>query len=122
VGDTNLVEAFVAGETEPLLAALDEIVRGRVRILITTPFHVRGAELLWRRWRDRHEVTIFGQHRDGERRTWVQQRFLPTLGALTRLDVERVLVTHGGRRRRAGGEPGTAAVAQVVALLITLYP
>lgn len=45
---------------EPLLAALDEIVRGRVRILITTPFHVRGSELLWRRWRDRHEVTILG--------------------------------------------------------------
>jgi hypothetical protein len=22
--------------------------------------HVRGAELLWRSWRDRHEVTIFG--------------------------------------------------------------
>jgi hypothetical protein len=31
-----------------------------VRILVTTPFHVRGSELLWRRWRDRHEVTIFG--------------------------------------------------------------
>src|SRR5205085_1361365 len=50
----------VAGETEPLLAALDEIVRGRVRILVTTPFHVRGSGLLSRRWRDRHEVTIFG--------------------------------------------------------------
>jgi hypothetical protein len=149
---------------EPLLAALDEIVRGRVRILVTTPFHVRGSELLWRRWRDRHEVTIYGHeqcthpirlgdcpafrslrggetldggarvhtigkprraempielpsHRalafgdsvlevDGElrvwekldsdrRRTWYEQRFRPTLDALTRLDVERVLVTHG---------------------------
>jgi hypothetical protein len=46
---------------------------------------------------------------------------------LTRLDVERVLVTHGRaraspRRPRAGGEPrtepGTAAVEQVVAVLI----
>jgi hypothetical protein len=45
---------------ESLLATLDGIVRGRVRIVITTPFHVRGSELLWRRWRDRHEVTIFG--------------------------------------------------------------
>jgi hypothetical protein len=52
---------------------------------------VRGAELLWRRWRDRHEVTIFGQHRDGERCTWYEQPFMPTLGALTRLDVERCL-------------------------------
>ena len=45
---------------EALLAALDEIVRGRVRIVITTPFHVRGSDLLWRRWRDRHDVTIYG--------------------------------------------------------------
>jgi hypothetical protein len=29
------------------------------------------------------------------RRTWYEQRFRPTLEALTRLDVERVLVTHG---------------------------
>ncbi|HEY8777801.1 MAG TPA: hypothetical protein VIM33_15145, partial [Gaiellaceae bacterium] len=29
--DTILVDPLVAGETEPLLAALDEIVRGRVR-------------------------------------------------------------------------------------------
>ena len=50
--DTILVDPLVAGETEPLLAALDEIVRGRVRILVTTPFHVRSSELLCRRWRD----------------------------------------------------------------------
>jgi hypothetical protein len=42
--NTILVDPLVAGETEPLLAALDEIVRGRVRILVTTPFHVRGSE------------------------------------------------------------------------------
>jgi hypothetical protein len=33
--DTILVDPLVAGETEPLLAALDEIVRGSVRILVT---------------------------------------------------------------------------------------
>ena len=161
--DTILVDPLIGGETEPLLAALDEIVRGRVRILVTTPFHVRGSESLWRRWRDRHEVTIFGHehcaarlddrsafrplrggetldggvrahpigrprraeipfelpsHRalafgdavleiDGDLRVWprqreserrrasYEQRFLPTLEALTRLDVERLLVTHG---------------------------
>jgi len=161
--DTILVDPLVAGEAEALPAALDEIVRGRVRILVTTPFHVRGSELLWRRWRDRHEVTIFGhvhcatrlddrsafqplrggekldggvrahpirqprraeipfelpshralafgdsvievdgelrvwpRHRDGERaRSWYEERFRPTLEPLTRLDVERVLVTHG---------------------------
>ena len=157
--DTILVDPLVAGEAEPLLAALDEIVRGRVRILVTTPFHVRSAGLLWRRWRDRHEVTIFGhehcatrlddrpafrplrggetldggvrahsigrprraeipfdlpsyrgdtvleidgelrvcpRHRNGgRRRSWYEQRFLPTLRPLTELEVERVLVTHG---------------------------
>lgn len=37
-----------------------------------------------------------GREREIERRrTWYEERFLPTLDALTRLDVERVLVTHG---------------------------
>jgi hypothetical protein len=159
--DTILVDPLVADETEPLLAALDEIVRGRVRILVTTPFHVRGSEVLWQRWRDRRGVTIYGHehcatrlgdrsafqplrggetldgglrahaigrprraeipfelpsHRalafgdtvleiDGQlrvwprhrklERAWYEQRFLPTLEPLTRLDVERVLATHG---------------------------
>jgi hypothetical protein len=155
--DTILVDPLADRESEPLLAALDEIVRGRVRILVTTPFHVRGSGVLRRRWRDRHEVTILGhehcatrlddrsaflrcaaarhsraacatrsgsraaprsrsssrrtapwrsgdtvldidgelrvwpRHRVGEgRRAWYEQRFLPTLEPLTRLDVERV--------------------------------
>ena len=178
--DTILVDPLGAGGTEPLPAALDEIVRGRVRILVTTPFHVRGSELLWRRWRDRHEVTIFGHehcatrlddrsgfrplrggetldggvrahsigqprraeipfelpsHRalafgdtvlevDGElrvwprrreierHRTWYEQRFLPTLDALTRLDVERVLVTHGEPVLRDGARALAASLAR----------
>jgi glyoxylase-like metal-dependent hydrolase (beta-lactamase superfamily II) len=178
--DTILVDPLVAGERERLLAALDEIVRGRVRILVTIPFHVRGSELLWRRWRDRHEVTIFGHeycatrlddrsafrplrggetldggvrahpigrprrseipfelpsHRalafgdtvlevDGElrvweekiasdrRRTWYEQRLLPTLDALTRLDVKRVLVTHGEPVLRDGARALAASLAR----------
>src|SRR5207249_9499261 len=58
--DTILIDPLVGGESEALPAALDEIVRGRVSILVTTPFHVRGSEMLWRRRRDRHEITIFG--------------------------------------------------------------
>jgi hypothetical protein len=39
------------------------------------------------------------KHCDGERRrAWCEQRFLPTLEALTRLDVERVLVTQTASR------------------------
>src|SRR2546422_818533 len=93
--DTILVDPLVAGETEPLLTSLDEIVRGRVRILITTPFHVRGSELLWRRWRDRHGITIFGHEYCG-----------------TRLDVERVLVTHGEPVLRDGARALAASLAR----------
>ena len=178
--DTILVDPLVAGETEALLTALDEVVRGRVRILVTTPFHVRGSELLWRRWRDRHEVTIYGhehcatrlddrsafrplrggetldggvrahsigrprraeipfelpshralafgdtvlevdgelrvwpRHRDGGRRpTWYEQRFLPTLDVLARLDVERVLVTHGEPVLRDGARALAVSLAR----------
>jgi len=178
--DTILIDPLVTGETEPLLAALDGIVRGRVRILITTPFHVRGSGLLWRRWRDRHEVTIFGHEhcatrlddrsafrplRGGEtldggvrahpigrprraeipfelpshralafgdtlleiegalcvwprrreierHRTWYEQKFLPTLEPLTRLNVERVLVTHGEPVLRDGARALAASLAR----------
>jgi glyoxylase-like metal-dependent hydrolase (beta-lactamase superfamily II) len=176
--DTILVDPLVAGEDEALLQMLDQVVRGRVRIFVTTPFHVRGSELLWRRWCDRHQVTIFGHeycatrlddrsafrplrggetlesgvrahsigrprraeipfelpsHRalafgdtvlevDGELRVWprhreidrawYEQRFLPTLDALTRLDVERLLITHGEPVLRDGAGALTAALAR----------
>jgi len=55
-----LVDPLADARDPDVLEALDELVRGSVRILVTIPFHVRGSELLWRRWRDRHEVTIFG--------------------------------------------------------------
>ncbi len=98
--DTILVDPLVAGETEPLLAALDEIVRGRVRILVTTPFHVRGSELLWRRWRDRHEVTIFG-HEYCATRLDDRSAFRPLRGGET-LD--------GGVRAHPIGRPRRAEI------------
>jgi hypothetical protein len=96
--DTILVDPLVAGETEPLLAALDEIVRGRVRILVTTPFHVRGSELLWRRWRDRHEVTSSG--------TSTAPRGSTTGPPSGRCAVARKENCAGGGRKGCGKRPG----------------
>ncbi len=58
--NTTLIDPVISSEPETTLAALDEIASGHVRILITTPFHVRDSEVLWRHWRDQHQVTIFG--------------------------------------------------------------
>jgi glyoxylase-like metal-dependent hydrolase (beta-lactamase superfamily II) len=49
----------VDGDDDPALGALDELVRGRVRILVTLPFHTRSAEPLWRRYR-RAKARIYG--------------------------------------------------------------
>jgi hypothetical protein len=50
-GETLLVDPLVKGDDDPALHALDDLVRRRVRILITMPFHTRSAERLWRRYR-----------------------------------------------------------------------
>jgi hypothetical protein len=49
-GETLLVDPLVDGDDDPALVALDDVVRGRVRILVSMPFHTRGAEFLWRRY------------------------------------------------------------------------
>jgi hypothetical protein len=41
------------------------------------------------------ELRVWENIKREGRRAWYEQRFLPTLEALTKLDVERVLVTHG---------------------------
>lgn len=98
--DTILVDPPAREEDEPLLAALDEIVRGRVRILVTTPFHVRASELLWRRWRDRQEVTIFG-HEHGATRLDDRSAFRPLRGGET---------LEGGVRAHSIGQPRRAEI------------
>jgi hypothetical protein len=50
-GETLLVDPLVAGEDDPALGVLDGLARGRVRILISKPYHTRSAEPLWRRYR-----------------------------------------------------------------------
>lgn len=58
-GETLLVDALVMGADDPALGALDDLVGGRVRILVSKPFHTRSAELLWRRY-DRAQARIYG--------------------------------------------------------------
>ena len=62
--DTILVDPVVGRRSgspnEELIEALGAIVQGRLRIFVTTPFHVRGSDVLRRRWGDEHELTIYG--------------------------------------------------------------
>lgn len=59
--DTIVVDPIApAGDIDALIGALDAIVSGRVRIVITMPYHVRDAEPLWRRYRRDHRATIWG--------------------------------------------------------------
>src|SRR5689334_20356344 len=46
---TILDDPLVAGDEAAILDALDDLVRGHLRIVITIPYHVRSARLLWRR-------------------------------------------------------------------------
>jgi len=58
------------------------------------------------------ELRVWPRHRDGEsRRTWYEQRFLPTLEPLTRLDIDRILVTHGDPVLRDGARALAASLA-----------
>jgi hypothetical protein len=58
-GETPLVDPLVDGHDDPALDELDDLLRGRVRILISKPFHTRSAEPLWRRYR-RAKARIYG--------------------------------------------------------------
>lgn len=58
-GETLLVDPLVSGDDDPVLDALDDLARGRVRILISKPFHTRSAEPLWRRYRHA-QARIYG--------------------------------------------------------------
>lgn len=54
-----LVDPLVPPEPG-FLEALDAVVAGRVRIMVTIPYHVRSAEALWQRYRVGHGATIHG--------------------------------------------------------------
>ena len=58
-GELLLLDPLVAAGEDPVLELLDSLVRSRVRILITMPYHARSSELLWRRYR-RMKARIYG--------------------------------------------------------------
>ena len=59
------------------------------------------------------KLRVWPRHRDGERRrTWYEQRFRPTVDPLTKLDIERVLVTHGEPVLRDGARELAASLAR----------
>lgn len=57
--ETLLVDPLVDGDDDPALGVLDDLVRSRVRILVTMPYHTRSAEPLWRRYR-RAKARLYG--------------------------------------------------------------
>ena len=54
-----LLDPLLDGDDDPALDMLDDLVRGRVRILITMPYHTRSSESLWRRYRS-SKALIYG--------------------------------------------------------------
>jgi glyoxylase-like metal-dependent hydrolase (beta-lactamase superfamily II) len=60
---TVLVDPLLDGPQDPKLETLVADVWGEVRILITIPYHVRSAELIWTHLRERYDVAIYGHWR-----------------------------------------------------------
>ena len=58
--DILLIDPLLPREPEPVLELIDELLGSRVAILISIPYHVRSAEELWRRYRDRSDCAIWG--------------------------------------------------------------
>jgi hypothetical protein len=98
--DTILVDPLVGGEPEPLLAALDEIVRGRVRILVTTSRSTGSCA--YGRGIARASV-VAPRTSSASCRRWRRWRGL---------DVERVLVTDGEPVPRDGARALAASLAR----------
>jgi hypothetical protein len=58
--DAILIDPLLPPEPGPVLELTDDLVGHSLAILITIPYHVRSSEELWRRYRDRAEVSIRG--------------------------------------------------------------
>lgn len=60
--DLLLLDPLVNGDDDPALEVLDDLVRGRVRILVTMPYHTRSSESLSQRYRSA-KAHIYGHPR-----------------------------------------------------------
>lgn len=90
LGDvTLLIDPLIDGADDPMVADLDQLVKGRVRIVITIPYHTRSAEFLWDRYRE-HGARILG-HRLVARRLNDTSGFTALEGGET---IEGVARTH----------------------------
>jgi hypothetical protein len=58
--DTLLIDPLLPGDPAPVLALVDDILRERLTVMVTIPYHVRSAEEIWRRYREQVETTIRG--------------------------------------------------------------
>jgi hypothetical protein len=76
--DVLLVDPLVDGDDDPVVATLDDLVCGGVRILVTMPYHTRSAEWLWRRYRTA-KARIYG-HPAVATRLGDVSGFTPVLG------------------------------------------
>ncbi len=57
---TLLIDPLLPPDPASVLAVIDEALGERLAILITIPYHVRSAEELWNRYRERADTTIHG--------------------------------------------------------------
>jgi glyoxylase-like metal-dependent hydrolase (beta-lactamase superfamily II) len=58
--DTLLIDPLLPPDPQPVLELVEEILKQRLSILITIPYHVRSAEEIRRRFRKEAETTIRG--------------------------------------------------------------
>jgi hypothetical protein len=58
--DTLLIDPLLPPDPEPVLEVIGRALGRRLAILITIPYHVRGSEELWERFRIDAETTIWG--------------------------------------------------------------
>ena len=58
--ETLLIDPLLPGDPGPVFSLVDDILRDRLTVVITIPYHVRSAEEIWRRYRGQAESTIRG--------------------------------------------------------------